>query len=38
MATVKKSKSKTKPLPPDAVVKGPNKKVLVKKLPDDCAG
>lgn len=31
-------KPKNKPLPPDAVVKGPNKKVPTKKLPaNDCA-
>ena len=35
----KKQKTpKTKALPPDAVVKGPNKQVPSKKLPaDDCA-
>ena len=39
MATDKrpKPKAKTKPLPPDAIAKGPNKKVPVKKLLDDCA-
>jgi hypothetical protein len=39
MATDKKPKikPKTKPVPPDAVVKGPNRRVAVKKLPSDCA-
>ena len=32
-----KKQPKTKPLPPDAVAKGPNKQVLVKTLPSDCA-
>jgi len=38
MATDKKSQPETKPLPPDAVVKGPNKEVPVRKLLDNCAG
>jgi len=34
----KNSKSKKKPMPSDAVVKGPNKEVPTKKLPaNDCA-
>ena len=34
----KNTKSKKKPMPPDAVVKGPNKEVPAKKLPaNDCA-
>jgi hypothetical protein len=33
----KDKKPKSKPVPPDAVVKGPNKKVSVKNLPQDCA-
>jgi hypothetical protein len=37
MATDKKAKPKNKPLPPDAVAKGPNKKVPVRKILDDCA-
>ena len=34
----KGEKINTKSVPKDAVVKGPNKIVLVKRLPDDCAG
>jgi len=34
----KNIKSKKKPMPADAVVKGPNKEVAAKKLPaNDCA-
>jgi|APIni6443716594_1056825.scaffolds.fasta_scaffold4253919_1 hypothetical protein len=36
--TVKNLKPINKPLPPDAIVKGPNKKVSVNKLLDNCAG
>jgi hypothetical protein len=32
-----KKQVKNKPLPPDAVAKGPSKKVLVTRLPSDCA-
>jgi len=32
-----KKQPKNKPLPPDAVAKGPNRQVLVKALPSDCA-
>jgi hypothetical protein len=38
MATDKNTKLTKKQLPPDAVVKGPNKSVPVKKILDDCAG
>jgi hypothetical protein len=38
MAADKKSKLTKKPLPPDAIAKGPNKKVPINKLLDDCAG
>ena len=38
MAKEKKPKTKNKPLPPDAVAKGPNREVPAKKLPSDCAG
>jgi hypothetical protein len=34
----KKNKPKNKPVPADAIVKGPNKKVPVKKLPGECSG
>jgi hypothetical protein len=34
----KKLKSQAKPLPTDAMVKGPNKLVPLAKLPSDCAG
>ena len=32
-----KKQPKTKPLPADAVAKGPNRQVLVKALLSDCA-
>ncbi len=32
-----RTKKVQKLLPPDAVVKGPNKEVPVQKLPQDCA-
>ncbi len=34
----KDEKINVKSVPKDAVVKGPNKIVPVRKLPDDCAG
>ena len=37
MATDKKQKPAKKPVPSDAVAKGPNKKVPIKTLLDDCA-
>jgi hypothetical protein len=37
MDTEKKPELANKPLPPDAIVKGPNKKVLASKFLDDCA-
>ncbi len=38
MATDKKQvKPKVKAIPPDAIAKGPNKKVPVGKFLDDCA-
>jgi len=33
----KDKKPAKKPVPQDAVVKGPNKKVPIKNLPQDCA-
>lgn len=37
MDKIAKKQPKNKPLPSDAVAKGPNKQVLVKSLPSDCA-
>jgi hypothetical protein len=38
MDASKKSNLKPKRLPPDAIAKGPNKKVPVERLLDECAG